>query len=99
MKNFLKMTLATLAGIFLFGIIATFAMFYMLGVMVSFSETETVMPREGVLHINMSAMTLSEQSQEADPVATLTGKNSSPVTNPKLLLQGFTLCGPQFPQP
>ena len=73
MKNFLKMTLATLAGIFLFGIIATFAMFYMLGVMVSFSETETVMPREGVLHINMSAMTLSEQSQEADPVATLTG--------------------------
>ena len=73
MKNFFKMTLATLAGIFLFGIIATFAMFYMLGVMVSFSETETVMPREGVLHINMSAMTLSEQSQEADPVATLTG--------------------------
>ena len=73
MKNFFKMTLATLAGIFLFGIIATFAMFYMLGVMVSFSETEPVMPREGVLHINMSAMTLSEQSQEADPVATLTG--------------------------
>ena len=76
MKNFFKMTLATLAGIFLFGIIATFAMFYMLGVMVSFSETETVMPREGVLHINMSAMTLSEQSQEADPVATLTGGNT-----------------------
>ena len=73
MKDFVKMTLATLAGLLIFGFVSMFMSIVMIGAIAALGETEPVMPREGVLQINMSAMTLSEQSQEADPFASLTG--------------------------
>ncbi len=76
MKDFVKMTLATIAGLLIFGFVSMFMSIVMIGAIAALGETEPVMPREGVLQINMSAMTLSEQSQEADPFASLTGSST-----------------------
>ncbi len=76
MKEFVKMTLATIAGLFLFGFVAFFLFFAMVGAIASIGSSQPVMPREGVLQINMSAMTLTEQTQEADPFASLAGSGS-----------------------
>ncbi len=76
MKDFVKMTLATIAGLFLFGFVAIFLMIAMVGAMASLGDTQPVMPREGVLQINMSTMMLSEQTQEADPFASLQGSEA-----------------------
>ena len=73
MQDFVKMTLATIAVLFLFVIAAKFIMIAMVGVMASLGSSQPVMPREGVLQINMSSMTLAEQTQESDPFASLTG--------------------------
>ena len=67
------MTLATMAGLFIFGIAALFIFIGMVGAMASLGNSQPVMPREGVLQIDMSAMTLTEQTKEADPFATLSG--------------------------
>ena len=76
MKEFVKMTLATIAGLFLFGFVAFFLFFAMVGAIASIGRSQPVMPREGVLQINMSAMTLTEQTQEEDPFASLAGSGS-----------------------
>ncbi|MBQ8856239.1 MAG: signal peptide peptidase SppA [Bacteroidales bacterium] len=68
MKEFVKMTLATMAGLFIFGIVAFFFMFAMLGAVAAIGEKQPVMPREAVLKIDMSTFTLSEQSAEANPM-------------------------------
>lgn len=76
MKDFVKMTLATIAGLFLFGFVAMFMMIAMVGALAAMGESQPVMPREGVLQINMDGMTLAEQTQEADPISTLSGEQS-----------------------
>ena len=76
MKEFVKMTLATIAGLFLFGFVAFFLFFAMVGAIASIGSSQPVMPREGVLQINMSAMPLTEQTQEEDPFASLAGSGS-----------------------
>lgn len=73
MKDFIKMTLATLAGLFIFGIAAMFIFIGFIGAMATLGDSQPVMPREGVLQIDMSSMTLTEQTQEADPFASLSG--------------------------
>ena len=73
MKDFIKMTLATMAGLFIFGIAALFIMAGIVGAMATLGNSQPVMPREGVLQLNMSAMTLTEQTQEADPFAAISG--------------------------
>ena len=69
MKEFVKMTLATIAGLFIFGFVAMFIMIAMVGALAAMGDSQPVMPREGVLQSNMSTMTLAEQTQEADPFA------------------------------
>lgn len=76
MKEFVKMTLATIAGLFLFGFVALFLFFAMVGAIASIGSSQPVMPREGVLQINMSTMTLTEQTQEEDPFASLAGSGT-----------------------
>ena len=73
MKDFVKMTLATLAGLFLFGVVAFFLMIGFIGAAAALGEKQPVMPKEAVLKIDMSTFTLGEQTQEADPFASLTG--------------------------
>ena len=73
MKEFVKMTLATLTGLLLFGFISMFIMIGMIGAMAAAGSSKPVMPAEAVLSIDFSKMTLSEQTQEADPFAALQG--------------------------
>lgn len=76
MKEFVKMTLATIAGLFIFGFVAMFIMIAMVGALAAMGDSQPVMPREGVLQINMSTMTLSEQTTEADPFASFSGEQA-----------------------
>ncbi len=73
MKSFVKMSLATIVGLLVFSIVAFFLMFAVVGAVASMGKTEPVMPREGILQIDMSSMTLAEQTGEADPLTSLTG--------------------------
>ena len=73
MKDFVKMTLATIAGLFIFGIVAFFLTIATVGALASFGDSQPVMPREGILQINMASMALAEQTAEADPFASLKG--------------------------
>ena len=71
MKEFVKMTLAVIAGLFIFGFVAFFLSFSMIGAVAALGESQPVMPREAVLKIDMSTFTLSEQSIEANPMDVL----------------------------
>ena len=71
MKEFVKMTLATMAGLLVFGIVVLFFSFAMIGAVASLGDKQPVMPREAVLKIDMSTFTLSEQSTEANPLDAL----------------------------
>lgn len=73
MKDFVKMTLATMAGLLVFGIVAFFMMFTVIGALAALGEQQPIMPAEGVLKIDMSELTLTEQTKEADPFASLQG--------------------------
>lgn len=77
MKDFVKMTLATIAGLFLFGFVAMFLMIAVVGALASAGSSQPVMPREGILTVDMSTMVLAEQTKEADPIETLTAGGST----------------------
>lgn len=81
MKDFVKMTLATLAGLMIFGFVSFFMMFGMIGTLAALGDTQPVMPREGVLKIDMAEFTLTEQTKEADPFEMLQsgGQTVTPV--------------------
>ena len=68
MKDFVKMTLATLAGLLLFGFAAMFIGFGIIGAVATLGESQPVMPREAVLKIDMSTFVLTEQTTEANPM-------------------------------
>ena len=81
MKDFVKMTFATLAGILIFCVASFFLMIVMVGAIAALGEKQPVMPREAVLKIDMSTFTLSEQTAEADPFDMLLagGKTVTPI--------------------
>jgi hypothetical protein len=54
MKDFVKMTLATLAGLLLFGFASMFIMFGMIGAVAALGDSAPAMPSEAVLDIDMS---------------------------------------------
>jgi protease-4 len=78
MKDFVKMTLATIAGLFLFGFVAMFLMIAVVGSLAAVGNTQPVMPREGVLTIDMSKIILSEQTVETDPISMLSAGGAVP---------------------
>lgn len=73
MKDFVKMTLATMAGLLVFGIVAFFMMFTVIGALAALGEQQPIMPAKGILKIDMSAITLTEQTKEDNPFAVLQG--------------------------
>ena len=73
MKEYIKMTLATITGLFLFGFVAMFLFIGMIGAIAAVGETAPVMPKEAVLSIDFTEMTLAEQTSEAYPLAILQG--------------------------
>ncbi len=82
MKDFLKMFLASLTAMFIYGIV-TFIFIFMLlfsGVASLFGTDEAgpVMPDEAVLTVDMSSITLAEQTREADIMDILEGNSMQP---------------------
>ena len=73
MKNFIKMTLATLTGLLLFGIIVTFIMGGIIGTASMLGKKQAVMPESAVLTMDMSTILITEQTKEADPLTALQG--------------------------
>ena len=73
MKEYIKMTLATITGLFLFGFVALFLFFGMIGAIAAAGDTAPVMPKEAVLQIDFTKMTLAEQTAEADPLTMIQG--------------------------
>lgn len=73
MKNFIKMTLATLTGLLLFGIIVTFIMGGIIGAASMLGKKQAVMPESAVLTMDMSTILITEQTKEADPLTALQG--------------------------
>jgi len=73
MKNFVKMTLATLTGLLIFGFVSMFIMIATVGALATLGESQPVMPAKAVLTIDMSTMMLGEQTKETDILASLQG--------------------------
>ena len=71
MKNFIKMTLATVTGLILFSFVAIFISIAMIGAIAALGEKQPIMPSKAMLVIDMSTLVLSEQTTEADILTTL----------------------------
>ena len=73
MKNFIKMTLATLTGLLLFGVVATFILGGIIGAVATLGKEQPVMPSSAILTMDMSTVMLMEQTQEMDPLTAIQG--------------------------
>ena len=80
MKNFIKMTLATLTGLILFGIVSTVLLTAVVGAIATLGKTTPVMPASAVLTMDMSTIMLGEQTKEADPLEALQGNDMNTST-------------------
>ena len=65
MKNFLKTFLAVLCAMAVAGLLKMLVFFGVIGSLASLGSTRPVMPREGVLDINMSEFAITEQTSES----------------------------------
>lgn len=66
MKDFVKMTLAAILGCIIVGAILMFMTFGIIGSLASLGNTQPVMPREGILTVDMSRIALTEQAVPTD---------------------------------
>ena len=71
MKNFIKMTFATVTGLILFSFAAIFLSIAVIGAVAALGDKQPTMPSKAMMVIDMSAITLSEQTTEADLLTTL----------------------------
>ena len=78
MKDFVKMTLAVVCGFAVVAIVCFTLLFGMIGA-VAGSGSTPVIPKSGVLKIDMSKMVVAEQTQEANPLAALPISNGQSV--------------------
>lgn len=66
MKQFLKMTLASILGVLLAGLILIFLSTAMIGSIAALGQSQAVMPREAVLDVDLSTLEIVEQATD-DP--------------------------------
>ena len=76
MKQFFKMLLAVICGIILANILVFFIIAAIVGAAAGSASGKgsTVLPRSGVLAIDLSEITITEQDQPEDPIAMIQGK-------------------------
>ena len=77
-KDFFKLVLAVLCGLFIWGIVKFFMFFMMLGSMIVSASSmsgssSTPLPKEGVLLMDMSRLAVTEQTKESNPLSSLQG--------------------------
>ena len=81
MKDFLKMSLATIVGLIVFSAITTFFSIIILVGVAALGNTKPTVPAEGILKIDMSSFILTEQSTEGNPMDMLTSANRQMPSN------------------
>ena len=79
MKEFLKTTLAVICGILVTSVLFLFVVAGFFGSLLAFGESTPVLPKSGVLVVDMSKIVLSEQTQESDPLSSIRGGNISTI--------------------
>ena len=79
MKDFVKMTLAVVCGIILVGLICMVIGLGLLGSAIAASSSKPVLPKSGVLRIDLAKVAFGEQTQEDNPLGDI---------NPASLLSG-----------
>ncbi len=79
MKDFVKMTLAVICGLFIMGFIGFFLFFGFIGALASIGNETPTIPRSGVLDMNLSKIVMSEQTQDVNPMARLQGDETTSV--------------------
>ena len=77
-KEFVKWVLAVLCGLFIWGIVKFIMFFMMLGSMIASASSLSggsgaVIPKEGVLLMDMSKFVVAEQTQESNPLSSIQG--------------------------
>lgn len=80
MKNFLKMTLATIVGLFAFSLIGVILFSGVIGAVATLGNSDPVLPAEGMLEIDMAAFNIAEQDKEADPFSAIQSGEQVPAT-------------------
>ena len=71
MKDFLKMVLAVICGLIIMGIIGFILTFGMIGSLAASGSSKPVLPKSGVLKIDLGELVIGEQTQEANPFGNL----------------------------
>ena len=80
MKDFVKMTLAVVCGLFVFGIVAFILSINMVSSVAAASSSGPVIPKSGVMVIDMSEIVLAEQGQQnVDIMAAVQGSTMTTV--------------------
>ena len=79
MKDFVKMTLAVICGLFIMGFIGFFLFFGFIGALATIGNETPVIPRSGVLDMDLSKIAISEQTQDVNPMARLQGDETTSV--------------------
>ncbi|MCQ2175983.1 MAG: signal peptide peptidase SppA [Bacteroidales bacterium] len=79
MKNFVKWTLAVICGIFIFNIIIFIISIGMIGSLAAAGSSQPVLPKSGVLYLDMSKIAIAEQSKEDDVFASLQGESRTTI--------------------
>ena len=79
MKDFVKMTLAVICGLFIMGFIGFFLFFGFIGALASIGSETPVIPRSGVLNMDLSKIAMTEQTQDVNPMARLQGDETTSV--------------------
>jgi protease-4 len=74
MKDFLKMSLATVVGLIAFSAVSfVFSLIFLLGIATAFGGSEPKIASEGILKVDMSTFILTEQSTESNPMEIISG--------------------------
>jgi protease-4 len=76
MKGFFKMTLATLTGLLIFGFVMTSIIGGIIGGLAAIGKQTAVVPASAVLTMDMSTITLAEQTIEMDPLSMIQSKGT-----------------------
>ena len=73
MKDFLKMTLAVIVGLVLVGVIGMMLCLGIVGSIAALGNAQPVLPKTGVLTIDMSRIAIGEQGREPNPLQSVSG--------------------------
>jgi dolichyl-phosphate-mannose--protein O-mannosyl transferase len=79
MKDFVKMVLAVICGILILSIVSFFLTFAMIGAMAAAGSGKPVLPKSGVLSLDLPKVVIAEQSQDGGSLGSV---------NPASLLAG-----------